>query len=127
MDVVGLKREVEHAGIPYPWFCPCKAGTSAGKGCTTIPLEGPERIGMIRQSLAGNAQSPMDQRSQKEDQMRRTMATWTKKQGALTRFQMRGFCRWLQHKRCAQRKMGVLLGSNLVWLLALLHLGLRLV
>ena len=45
--------------------------------------------------------------------MRRRMTTWTKKEDALTRLQMPEFCRWLQHKCCAQRKTGVLLGPNL--------------
>ena len=62
MDAAELKREAEHSGIPYPGFCRYKARTSAGKSCTTIPLEGPERMWTILQSLAGRAEGPMVQR-----------------------------------------------------------------
>jgi len=108
MDVAGLKREVEHVEIPFGGFCPCKASTSAERSCKTIPLEVPERIKTIRQSLE-KVQGPMDQRSQKKEQVRRTMSTRMKKQGVQTRLQTPGFCRWLEHKRCVQRKTEVLL------------------
>ena len=61
MDAAGLKRAVEQEGIPYPGICRYKVRTSAGKSCTTIPLEGPERMWTILQILAESAEGPMVQ------------------------------------------------------------------